>query len=255
MGVENYLILISVLMLSILELYFYRSKQEKFSKGKKEDISWYLIHTIVSPFINSSLVFLIGKYISFGLSLHGVGLDLISYGITISVLSLVIFQDFVSYWSHRFMHRVDSLWGIHKVHHTTTELNVLSSFRHSIFENIVNVTIVGSLSGLIIVSDSVRGAVGIFFSLLCLFQHGNISIVFPRWFREVFITPRNHFWHHSKETYFKGGQNFGFLLCIWDKVFGTYYFPDHINTELGVDDESDIPKEFYKKLLYPILKE
>ena len=44
-------------------------------------------------------------------------------------LSLFLISDFTRYWLHRFMHKVEWLWELHKVHHSAKVLNPLTLYR------------------------------------------------------------------------------------------------------------------------------
>ena len=64
---------------------------------------------------------------------------------------------------------------------------------------------------------------------------GQIAALAPT-LEYVFVTPRFHFVHHSVDRRFSD-NNFGFLLSIWDRLFGTYVPPEAVdeNEPLGLD--------------------
>src|SRR5262245_47279633 len=51
-------------------------------------------------------------------------------------LALVVF-DFVSFLVHVSLHRFDVLWNVHKVHHSTLQLDGFATTRTHLFENLV----------------------------------------------------------------------------------------------------------------------
>ena len=52
------------------------------------------------------------------------------------LVGLVVF-DFVSFTVHVAMHRIDALWNVHKVHHSTLELDGFATTRAHMLENLV----------------------------------------------------------------------------------------------------------------------
>jgi sterol desaturase/sphingolipid hydroxylase (fatty acid hydroxylase superfamily) len=52
------------------------------------------------------------------------------------------------------------------------------------------------------------------------------------WLEWIFVTPRYHHIHHSKDPAHQGA-NLGALFTIWDRLFGTYYNPDDAANELS----------------------
>jgi hypothetical protein len=55
------------------------------------------------------------------------------------------------------------------------------------------------------------------------FNHANLSWRLG-FLGSLFVTPRYHFVHHGAAARLNG-SNFGFLLTIWDRMFGTYVSP------------------------------
>ena len=45
--------------------------------------------------------------------------------------------DFIQWWTHRLLHRVDWLWEFHKVHHSVEEMGFAAQMRYHWMENIV----------------------------------------------------------------------------------------------------------------------
>jgi sterol desaturase/sphingolipid hydroxylase (fatty acid hydroxylase superfamily) len=53
----------------------------------------------------------------------------------------------------------------------------------------------------------------------------------------LFVTPAYHRVHHAADIELQNG-NFGLILTIWDRMFGTYLDPAQVpaNFELGLGD-------------------
>ena len=58
---------------------------------------------------------------------------IIPQGIAYWVL-LVILEDFVYYWLHRFDHEIRLFWAIHVTHHSSEKMNFTVGFRSSVFQ-------------------------------------------------------------------------------------------------------------------------
>lgn len=73
----------------------------------------------------------------------------------------------------------------------------------------------------------------IFFTVL---THANVSP--PVWLDAklswVFVTPNRHKFHHHFERPWTD-TNFGGILSIWDRIFGTFVYGDPRQVEYGVD--------------------
>ena len=62
-----------------------------------------------------------------------------------------------------------------------------------------------------------------------------------------------HTWHHAKQwpENNRYGVNFGISLSVWDFIFGTAFITsDPKKVELGIADEHDFPKSFWKQSVY-----
>ncbi|MFK8103812.1 MAG: sterol desaturase family protein [Saprospiraceae bacterium] len=53
------------------------------------------------------------------------------------LLTGLVLRDFVQWWIHRLLHRVDFLWEYHKVHHSVAEMGFAAQLRYHWMENVV----------------------------------------------------------------------------------------------------------------------
>ncbi|PIN72227.1 hypothetical protein COV22_03795, partial [Candidatus Woesearchaeota archaeon CG10_big_fil_rev_8_21_14_0_10_47_5] len=134
---------------------------------------------------------------------------------------LLLALDFASYCMHRTLHTFEWPWKMHRLHHSSLELTILSSFRISWGEGIVTGIVFGIISGIVLVPTPVYFYINFLFVFACLIQHSNIKFRYPAFLGKILITPRNHLWHHSSELKHQHGQNFGFVLVFWDKILKT----------------------------------
>jgi sterol desaturase/sphingolipid hydroxylase (fatty acid hydroxylase superfamily) len=64
--------------------------------------------------------------------------------------------------------------------------------------------------------------------------------------------PRYHHWHHSSQTE-AIDKNFAIHFPWIDKLFGTYYYPQHWPEKYGLDGE-EIPSGFLRQTIMPFFK-
>lgn len=138
------------------------------------------------------------------------------------IISLLLL-DVLIYGQHVLMHKIPILWRLHRMHHSELGLDVTSAVRFHPIEIIVSMLI--KMAFVLIMGIPVA-AVIVFETLLnglALFNHSNLKLPEPleKFLRHFIITPELHWIHHS-EIGQETNSNFGFNLCIWDKIFGTY---------------------------------
>ena len=130
-----------------------------------------------------------------------------------------IMIDFVYYWYHRCSHRIRFLWAVHMNHHSSEEMNFTVSLRQAWFGPISKVPFFIALP-LIGFDPIITAVAGVASTLWGVFGH-------TQWINRlgyleyIFITPSSHRVHHgSNECYID--KNYGNLLIIWDRMFGTF---------------------------------
>ena len=139
------------------------------------------------------------------------------------VLLSLAAADFCLYWVHRGMHRNRILWLTHVFHHSIDQLWWLSGSRTSLL-HLLLFAAPQTLIGYYILDFSPAQA-GVAYSAgvvvnVCI--HTNISVNLGpiEW---LFITPNFHRVHHGAGGLIQ--KNLGFILTIWDRLFGTYVDP------------------------------
>lgn len=161
------------------------------------------------------------------------------------VLFTLIAFDFTNYWNHRVLHsRV--LWGVHAIHHSETEMNWTTSYRIHVFEWVIMtcgfLLILGWMSlpaWALGAAGFVHGAYNKYVHCQLGWTHGPLS----KWL----ISPNYHRWHHADDPA-AYDKNFGDMLAIWDRMFGTYYDGGICEAKLGLEDG---PVELLPMLIYP----
>lgn len=134
------------------------------------------------------------------------------------VLAL-LFYDLCYYWLHRLGHEVGVLWAAHAVHHQSQAYNLSTALRQ---------TSSGALLGWIFylpmalagVPPLVFAVVGLI-DLLYQFWVHTEQVKKLGWFDRWFCSPSNHRVHHAVNDQYLD-KNYGGILIIWDRLFGTF---------------------------------
>lgn len=236
---------------ALTELCFSSGRGNIFSKEKLEDSVWFAANEFLYPFLTGGLSFTIGNYFQNYLDEFGLTWNFVNWPTWGQFIVFIIILDAVSFFFHYGIHKYTTLWNFHKAHHSTTKLCFLSSFRSSWSNNLLQGIFYGLMTSWLLVDEKVRFLGNTTLLFVCVAQHMNVRVTLPSWIEYSIVTPKNHFWHHSKLKYYNFGQNFGFILTIWDHLFKTYYNPPHYETEIGLSDKFEYTS-FFSKLVYPL---
>jgi sterol desaturase/sphingolipid hydroxylase (fatty acid hydroxylase superfamily) len=153
------------------------------------------------------------------------GVALPAWPITNSALTFVagfLLLDFLRYAVHRCQHAVPFLWRLHAMHHSDPDVDFTTAVRHHPVESLIagGVYWLAALVVDIPVLVTVSHALVVFAA--AAFTHGNMRLPewFEHWLQPVVITLDLHLVHHSL-VYEEANANFGAVLSIWDRMFGT----------------------------------
>ncbi len=128
-------------------------------------------------------------------------------------------RDFGSYWIHRAEHRVRVLWASHQVHHSLERFTFTSAVRLPWMESLYKPTLTLWLPW-IGFPPAALAAMGVLVLLVGQLQH--TELVRRRTPLDlVFVTPSAHRVHHGSNAEYLD-KNFGSMLIIWDRLFGTF---------------------------------
>lgn len=242
-------IIVFILLGFFIQLFFPRKINDFRLKEILKESKWYFLSEFL---ISSLLVYMtinISSYVNSNFNIPSINLK--NLPTWIQLLIFVIVLDFTNYLTHLSTHYYRLLWPIHKLHHSVKNLTPLSTFRHSLLEQLYFFTTMGIVSSFFSVSAYVRETTYLISMFADILQHANTSIRLPHFLNYFFILPDNHYLHHSKKCHKTYGQNFGLIFSVWDIMFSTFYLPKRIDTEIGLSND-DLPKSFIKRILYPI---
>jgi len=133
---------------------------------------------------------------------------------------LLLGTEFTYYWSHRAGHEVRWMWASHVVHHTPEHINLASAFR-------LGVTEVASGNWAFHLPLYLLG-----FNPLAVAGMLGLNLFYQFWLHTdligrlgpiewVFNTPSHHRVHHASNREYLD-RNYGGILIIWDRLFGTF---------------------------------
>ena len=161
----------------------------------------------------------------------------------------LVLADFLAYWNHRAFHTFSRLWRIHAVHHSSTELDWLSSVRVHPLNDAIGSAVVAAPLLLLGFAPAALAAYLPFLTLYAIMLHANVDWSFGP-LRSVIASPAYHRWHHAAEEQALD-KNFAGLLPFYDRLFGTYYLPRELKPRrFGVLGEAP-PRGFIGQLVYP----
>jgi sterol desaturase/sphingolipid hydroxylase (fatty acid hydroxylase superfamily) len=129
-------------------------------------------------------------------------------------------EDFTYYWWHRASHEVRLLWAAHENHHSSEYFNYSTALRQSYTTPFTVplfywwLPLAGFHPTLILTQISL--------SLVYQFWiHTELVGRLPRAFEALLNTPSHHRVHHGANDIYLD-RNYGGILIIWDRMFGTF---------------------------------
>lgn len=173
-------------------------------------------------------------------------LDTIPY-----VVVFVVLQDFIYYFYHRLQHSWSILWGIHKLHHTDTDVNVTTSHRSHVLEQPIQMTLIVVPSLLFLGYHPTATLYGLYLGLFFLYlSHTRLNVSLGPLGR-VFVGPCFHRVHHSVDAA-HSNKNFAQFFSFLDALFGTYAAPQSIgDIRTGVQD-CRTQRDLWAPMLWPL---
>ncbi|MEJ1223803.1 sterol desaturase family protein [Sediminicola sp. 1XM1-17] len=146
------------------------------------------------------------------------------------VIAFVV-MDFAGYWNHRLSHRVNIFWNQHVIHHSSEEFNLACALRQPISNLIGYFSILLLPAALLGVPYEVIAILAPV-HLFAQFWYHTKHIGKMGWVEKVLVTPSQHRVHHAINPEYID-KNLGQILCIWDRMFGTFQ-----------EELDDVPPQF-----------
>lgn len=156
-----------------------------------------------------------------------------------SFLVTLLVMEFGGYVLHVILHKVPLLWRVHAMHHSDTEVDVSTTYRHHPFESVF----------MLATSAPVALALGAPVAAMALYQlvrmsmnvlsHSNIRVPesIENWLRYIIVTPDFHHLHHCSDQKFTD-SNYSAAVPWFDYLFGTATrkpYAEYATMELGLE--------------------
>lgn len=131
--------------------------------------------------------------------------------------------SFIGWAVHALYHRVDWLWAWHRVHHHDQAVDISTTVRTHPLSSIGLSLATSPFTLLLGPSPEIVEIAATIIFIGGLWHHSNVRIS-DGWVRRlewIIVTPRMHLVHHARDRALHD-SNYGDILSIWDRVFGTY---------------------------------
>lgn len=131
----------------------------------------------------------------------------------------ILVADFFYYWMHRLEHEIRIFWAHHSVHHSSPEFNLTTALRLSWVEGAIEWIFFVPM--ILLGFDVVQTVIAIAGIVLYQTWLHTEKIGKLGFLDKIFNTPSVHRVHHGSNAQYID-KNYGGLLIIWDRMFGTY---------------------------------
>jgi sterol desaturase/sphingolipid hydroxylase (fatty acid hydroxylase superfamily) len=167
--------------------------------------------------------------------------------IWVQALTTLFVLDFIFYVTHRLKHRWRWWWRLHETHHSSAEMDFLSSVRFHPLEKLLDRLLYLFPLFFLGISETavfIWSGVDVFLGML---NHSNLNWrIGPLIY--IFVGPEMHRWHHVKDPRMRE-CNYGNNFSIFDWIFGTAYLSYEKPRHYGVEDrnypQDNIVKQFF----------
>ncbi|MEY4654007.1 MAG: hypothetical protein RI884_2588 [Pseudomonadota bacterium] len=166
----------------------------------------------------------------------------------VAVPLVMVLSEGIGYLLHRWQHSNKIVWErSHSVHHEPNSFGAALFLRFSYGDYFLQTGIrfaVLNLFQFSAFSITVATTLGV---LAGIVSHANTSLSF--WgLNKILVTPDVHFWHHSPRV--RVNYSVG-LLNFFDRLGGTFFYPQSLPEELGIDGVLRARSGFEANLLRP----
>ena len=157
------------------------------------------------------------------------------------VIGIVVMDFAYGYLAHRLMHVFPMLWRFHRIHHADAFVDVTTTYRTHPVEGVWRY---GFLMVPVLVLGVPAMAVAIYRVLSvanAVFEHANFRVArrVDSWLSRLWVTPNMHKIHHSR-VQAETDSNYGNILAIHDRLFGTFTPTERaFDVTYGLDDAGE----------------
>lgn len=163
-----------------------------------------------------------------GITVYIFSYDFLLEYFTISPIQTIALQyfigfivlDFYVYWWHRWRHEYNLLWNEHLIHHSSEEYNLPVALRQTISDILNPATLLLLPAAFFGISLEVITVIGVVMLFGGFWYHTQL-IGKMGFLEKIIVTPSHHRIHHAINPEYLD-KNYGGILIIWDKIFGTF---------------------------------
>lgn len=182
-------------------------------------------------------------------------------------ITMLIAYDLSYYIYHYLQHKVPFMWQLHAVHHSAEVLVGLTKDRihplDQIMNNLWDGVIPGVAYGLWMFVALDPAEVLVFginvyvlrnILMMDFVRHTHFPFSYGRVLDRIILCPHAHQLHHSKAPQ-HFDRNFGLMLCVWDRLFGTMVDPKPGETFVfGIDDKDGEYHSLFGLYVLPLIR-
>jgi sterol desaturase/sphingolipid hydroxylase (fatty acid hydroxylase superfamily)/tetratricopeptide (TPR) repeat protein len=214
-AMSTYQIITTIVLISCIMLEAYLSARENMGLyNKKDSIANFKIG-ILGVFVNLVVKgFMLTFYLNLGsYAIFDFGNSLLSW------IALFLMADFHHFLFHWLGHRSRFFWAMHVIHHSSPHYNFTTAIRTPFTNSVIRhltltpIVLIGFDPVMLMLIDSLIVTFN-------FFQHTEM-VGKLGWLEYIFNTPSHHRVHHASDEKYLD-KNFGAVLIIWDKLFGTF---------------------------------
>jgi len=174
-----------------------------------------------------------------------------------SAATTLLAWSLANYGLHRTFHHLPWLWRLHRIHHADTAVDLSTGFRNHPGEVLASALARAGLAAALGLSVPALIAYEAAAFAAAMWSHANLRLPDPadRILRWLLVTPAMHHVHHSAARC-ETDSNYGELLSVWDRFFGTYRPSDSdslatVRFGLGASDDEGAAS-LRRQLLSPL---
>ncbi len=152
---------------------------------------------------------------------RGFGFQYTPDNLAVGILLLFIACDFFYYWFHLSMHKIRWFWAVHVTHHSSQRMNFSTALRQNFLMDLNFAWVLWWVPLALIGFDKNWAIIAIETSLAYQFFIHTELTGRIKGYDFFFNTPQHHRIHHGCKSS-QIDTNFGGVLIIWDRLFGTF---------------------------------
>lgn len=169
----------------------------------------------------------------------------------VATLGAILALDLAWYVTHLSMHRSQTMWRFHAVHHSDPQVDATTTVRQHPGESVIRYAYLAAFAFAVGASPAAFTIYRLWSVLHGLAEHANIRL--PQgldtaitW---VFSSPNMHEIHHSRDRRFTD-RNYTNIFSIWDRLGGTFTPSRHgRDVDYGLDGEDTAARQSITGLL------